>query len=211
MKKILTIILVLCLIFCITGCKNKNNNSSGAESSSSTDSSSQQGTIPDEQPKGDSVSVLPETVAITYTLKSYINNTWSTVVTINTDGTFTGKYLEKSMEDLPEYQNGKMIICEFSGEFSDFIKVDEYTYAMKLSSLLPAYSPDEFWIENGTYYETASPVGIEYGEWFYIYLPGKETAGLDKYFTMWYPEESVPEVLDKYALYNPTPRYAFFG
>ena len=61
---------------------------------------------------------------------------WETVITINSDGTFTGEYKDSEMGDTGEnYPNGTMSICNFKGKFTSPKQVDEYIYSMKLEYL----------------------------------------------------------------------------
>lgn len=215
MKKLLAVVLALCIVLLMAGC---GKNDEGDISSSPSSSQSKTPTPPANDtagvtPTGKSVSALPDVTPEHFILTTKAN-IWRSEITLKKDGSFSGKYTEETSEYSAEdgYPNGMVLICEFEGKFSNFIKVDEYTYAMKLSELTTKYDPDEFWIEDGILYSTAHPAGIEGGEWFYIYLPGKPTAGLDEAFTMWYiNSDTLPSVLDVYGLYNPNERYAFFG
>ncbi len=217
MKRIVAVVLILCLILSFTGCKDNEVLDVSSDDSSSSNTSSTISSFPNPQseikdniPKGEARTALPNALAREYTLKPP-TNTWSSVITLQTDGSFSGKYLEKRLEDFPEYPNGSFLICEFTGKFSNFIKIDQYTFAMQLTTLTPAYEPDEFWVEDGKLFETASPAGIENGNWFYIYCPGKPTSELEKFVTMWYHGNEVPDTLDMYGLYNPNERYTFYG
>ncbi len=216
MKKLIAFLLVLGLLLLVVGCGSSDNSSSA--SSPTTSNKPNQPTPPEnntanEVPNGEALSAIPSSFPQKFVLTTKLN-IWKTELALKKDGSFSGKYIETVEESSEElgYPNGKFLICEFSGKFDNFLKIDDHTYAMKLSVLSPNYGPEEFWIENGILYETAHPVGIDGGEWFYIYLPGKNTEGLDEAFRMWYTDgEKIPEVLDRYGLYNPKSRYAFFG
>ena len=164
-------------------------------------------------PEGDAVSALPDSIPKSFLLTTK-TNIWKTELKLQSDGSFTGKYLENVGETNAKYgyPNGKFLICEFEGKFGDLKKVDEHTYAMKLTELKEEYPSEAQWIEGGICYESAPPTGIEGGEWFYVYLPGKPTEGLDKAFTMWYMKsDTIPSTLDVCGFYNPSARYAFFA
>lgn len=206
MKKLLSILLIFCLTLTLAACGDKEESSTPSGGTA----------IP---PANDTAEILPEGEKLT-SLPDFFPQkfvlgvnpaVWCTELTLKSDGNFSGKYLEHFDEADADsgYPNGTVYICEFTGCFDSFMKVDEYTYAMKLKELKPAYGPEEFWIEEGVLYSTAHPVGIADGEWFYIYLPGKPTANLDEAFKLW--RNDLPEVLDVYGLYNPKARYAFFG
>ena len=61
---------------------------------------------------------------------------WDTQVTIAPDGSFSGIYHDADMGGTGEgYPNGTEYICEFTGQFSQPTKVDDYTWSVQLESL----------------------------------------------------------------------------
>lgn len=209
MKKLISIFLILALTLTLAACGDKDSASTPSDGIAIPPANN----LAENVPKGESLSSLPNFFPQSFLLTTK-TNMWSTELKLNSDGSFKGKYLEdvSNTTEVLDYPGGMFMICEFDGKFGNFIKVDEFTYAMKLTELIPAYAPEEYFSENGTLYQTAHPAGIEGGEWFYIYLPGKPTKGLDDAFTMWYMwSDTIPTTLDRYGLYNPSARYAFFA
>ena len=209
MKKLISILLILCLMLTLAACGEKDDTSTPSGGVAVPPAND----LAENTPKGEELSSLPDFFPQSFLLTTK-TNMWSTELKLNSDGSFKGKYLEDANQNIEahDYFGGMYMICEFEGKFGDFKKIDEFTYAMKLTELTPAYAPEEFFTENETLYQTAHPVGIDGGDWFYIYLPGKPTEGLDEAFTMWYMwADAIPSSLDRYGLYNPTSRYAFFA
>ena len=212
MKKIIAVLLILALSMSLAACGNTADSESNPSSSTPSASAPENNTA-STVPQGETLDMLPSEMPQKFVLTTK-SGVWKTEITLKHDGAFTGKFTEKIAEYSEEfgYPNGKIMVCDFTGKFANFIKVDEYTIAMKLDKVDAAYATEEFWIEDGIWYETTAPIGIENGEWFYIYLPGKPTSDLDKAFTMWYiNSDTIPDKLDVYGLYNASARYAFFG
>jgi hypothetical protein len=210
MKKILSLLLVLILCVSLAACGGADSDNQGNNDGQNISSDN---TASFEEPKGKKLDALPDNIPEKFVLTT-TSGIWKTEITLKKDGTFTGNYTEKVPEYSEEfgYPNGKIMLCDFDGKFKQFIKVDQYTIAMKLDTVTARLATEEMWLENGIWYETTAPVGIEYGEWFYIYLPGRPTADLDKNFTMWYINSDVlPSTLDVYGLFNQSQRYGFFG
>lgn len=210
MKKFFSIILALCFVFCLAGCGDKDNASSTPSAGQPVPPANDAASV---VPEGEAVSALPGNIPQSFLLTS-ATNLWKTELTLKPDGSFSGLYTEQVDErsEIDGYPNGKVLICEFTGKFDNIMKINDYTYAMKLADLDNSWENDNYWIEDGVLYETSEAMGIFGGEWFYLYLPGCPTIDLDKAFTMWYlKSENIPVTLDMYGLYNPTQRYAFFG
>lgn len=131
---------------------------------------------------------------------------WSTNLTLQPDGSFTGTYHDSDMGDVgDENPNGVVYISTFSGKFSDITKVDEHTYSMKLASVKVEESGE--WIEDGIKYIASAPYGIDGGSTFYFYLPDTPVAGLDEEFLNWRlglfsEEDRSGDTLGHYGLYN---------
>ena len=141
---------------------------------------------------------------------------WRTMMTLNPDGTFAGKYSDSDMGDTGEgYPRGVCYVSTFSGKFTDIKKVDEYTYSMKLVSVETEENVGDEWIENGIKYIASNPYGLEDGEEFLLYLPGAVTDTLPEGFISWMqildPCGELEETLTTYGLYNVDMAYGFMG
>lgn len=132
---------------------------------------------------------------------------WSTELSINSDGTFEGIYHDSDMGDIgADYPNGTRYYCSFTGKFDNLEKVDEFTYKMKLVSLVYEDEPDKEEILDGIRYIYSGAYGLVGGTDFLLYLPGAKLAELPEGYRSWvgyYDLESVEETeLPYYGLYN---------
>lgn len=109
---------------------------------------------------------------------------WSTALYLNGggiyDGSFTGQYHDSDMGSVGEdYPNGTVYYCNFTGEFTQPERLDEFVYSVKLEEL--TYDPPEVEsIEDGVRYVTTGPYGLENVGELRIYFPG-------------YPIKNIPE------------------
>lgn len=131
---------------------------------------------------------------------------WETVLTINSDGTFTGEYKDSEMGDTGEnYPNGTMYICNFKGKFTSPKQVDEYIYSMKLEYLEQEKNPGDEYYEEGTRYLVSEPYGFDHADEFLIYFPGIAIANLPDGFTNWlnaFLNVQTTEIFPHYGIYN---------
>lgn len=106
---------------------------------------------------------------------------WSTELTLETDGSFTGLHSDADMGDSdPEkYPDGTRYICRFSGRFARPVKLDETTYSMALESLELEH-PDDGAEEyaDGVRYVYCGPYGLENTQELIVYLPETPAATL---------------------------------
>lgn len=132
---------------------------------------------------------------------------WCTELSINSDGTFKGIYSDSDMGDTgDDYPNGTRYYCSFTGKFGNLEKVDEFTYKMKLVSLLYDDEPDKEEIIDGIRYIYSSAYGLVGGTDFLLYLPGAKLAELPEGYRGWvgyyYLESTTETELPFYGLYN---------
>ena len=128
---------------------------------------------------------------------------WSTVVTIEPDGTFNGYYHDTDMGDTGKgYPNGTKYESIFSGQFSAPQKVDEYTYSMKCVSLKAEGTVNEEKIVDGEKIITSDPYGFDNADEFLLYLPGKKVSELPQMFVDWIQYSIEGDTLTSYGLYN---------
>ena len=102
---------------------------------------------------------------------------WQSTLHLNDDGTFTGGY----------YNWGQIITeSDFSGRFTDFEKVDDYTWKMHLESVQTERPEGETWTDaDGIEHIAAGAVGISGGDTFYLYLPGHPWNTLPEGYLSW--------------------------
>lgn len=141
---------------------------------------------------------------------------WSTVMYLNSDGTFTGSFQDSEMGDRGEgYPNGSVYTCAFTGRFIEVAQISEYAYRMILSDVQLAQEPGEEWIKDEIRYVAATPYGIEEGTEFIFYLPDTPLDELPEDFLSWWPyryeqSENAKDTLSCYGILNVATNYGFF-
>ena len=119
---------------------------------------------------------------------------WSTIITINDDGTFDGYYHDSDAGSRQE--------CTFSGRFSNLTKTGPYEYAMKCVSLKVEREPGTSEMADDIRVHYTEPYGFEEGKEFKVYLPGKAANELPREFISWSHQEAESGYLECYGLYN---------
>ena len=142
---------------------------------------------------------------------------WRTMLTLNADGTFTGEYHDSEMGIYADdYPNGSAYVCSFSGKFSDFEKINDYSYSMKLESVITERPEGEEWIADGIRYISSIPYGINDSTEFMLYLPETPVDSVSEDFLAWWPfrytQQSEPrDTLSCYGIRNIAQDYGFFS
>ncbi len=140
---------------------------------------------------------------------------WSTSLTIEPDGSFSGNYHDSDMGDTGEgYPHGTMYYCDFSGSFTEPVKIDDYTYVFRIGEITLEDVPGEETITDNIRYIASEPYGLEDCEDVYLYLPGKSVAALPEEFLIWvqyHGMEKSAEALPFYGLYNENAQDGFSG
>ncbi len=147
---------------------------------------------------------------------------WSTVLSINRDGTLTGRYSDSEMGSSGEgYPNGTIYICDFSGVITDIEKINEYSYKMRLFDVTTHKPTGTEWIKNDVRYIAADPVGIydqenkKMCEDFILYLPDTPIDQVPEDFLIWWPyryeQQTNPKTtLSCYGILNVATNDGFF-
>jgi len=146
---------------------------------------------------------------------------WGTRLILNADGSFEGQFSDSNMgETGKDYPNGTVYLCSFTGRFSISERLDIHSYPLTLKEVTPDRTAEEEWIEDGILYVTAGPYGLyndnidgKMSRSFVLYTPDTPVSGLDEELLSWWPgryEETPPETLSCYALYNVEAGTAFF-
>ena len=121
---------------------------------------------------------------------------WSTQITVQKDGTFTGQWMDSDMGDRGgDYPNGTVHACEFEGKFSVVDQVSDTEFELQLDYLRPTHAAEEK-IEDGIRYLWADDVPYGLGEmtekpvggWF-LYMPGAPNEGFPDEVTLWWRTE----------------------
>ena len=89
---------------------------------------------------------------------------WSTSLTIEPDGSFSGNYHDSDMGDAgDDYPNGTVYCCSFSGTLSILQQVDEHSWMIRVDSLTLNEEPGQETVEDGFRYITAEAYGEPHG------------------------------------------------
>ena len=138
---------------------------------------------------------------------------WRTFLTIKPDGSFFGSYSDSEMGSVgEEYPNGTYYLSEFEGQFSEPVKVNEYTYSMNLMKLEYAKPCDTEEIIDGVLYKYCEAYGIAGTEEVLLYLPGTSTSDLPEEYLNWvrnHMDDPESDTLPFYGLYNVTEQNGF--
>lgn len=139
---------------------------------------------------------------------------WQTTLSISADGSFSGDYFDGELGATgDDYPNGTMYQCNFNGQFSNPVKINDYTYSMQISELNFTQEVGTEEIVNGTLYCYTEAYGLDNAENILIYLPGAPLAELPEEFLSWvgyYDLSSTTDTeLSFYALNNETQQYGF--
>lgn len=129
---------------------------------------------------------------------------WSTSLDINADGSFYGVFSDSDMGDIGKgYPNGTIYYCGFSGQFTEPVKINDYTYSMKILKMEYKQKEDTKEIKDGCRYIYTSAYGLDGADEIYIYTPDALVNKLPKEYMSWvYRTENDPSNLDCYGLYN---------
>lgn len=132
---------------------------------------------------------------------------WATELSIRADGTFAGEYHDDDMGDTgDDHPYGTAYHCAFNGQFSQPVKVNDYTYSMQILSISYADEPGTEAIRDGVLYYYTTPYGLDDAKDILIYLPGAPLAELPEGYRSWvgyyYLENTTDTELPFYGLYN---------
>lgn len=138
---------------------------------------------------------------------------WRTFLNIEDDGSFHGEYSDSDMGSTGEgYPNGTYYYCKFNGKFTEAVKVNDYTYSMKIEEISCVNEPETSEIIDGILYYYATPYGMEGAEEVLIYLPGAPISELPEEYINWVRNDMVdPDAVELpfYGLYNVTEQNGF--
>lgn len=139
---------------------------------------------------------------------------WATMMTIDVDGSFSGEYFDGDLGATGEgYPNGTMYQCDFKGQFTQPVKINEFTYSMQISELDYAEEAGKEEIKNGVLYCYSEAYGLNDAEDILIYLPGAPLADLPEEFRSWVGYYDLSYTTDTelpfYALNNEAMQFGF--
>ena len=218
MKKLLSIILVIALLFLLlTACSNelqKSNPSISDDDPTTTISTEAKHTT-----EVESLPLPQDSIEFSFLSGA---GAWRTIITLNQNGIFTGWYLDSEMGETGEdYPNGSAYTSTFSGKFDNIEKINEYSYKMTLTDVKTEKAVGEEWIENKIRYVATEPYGLndpinnQDCTQFILYLPNTPIDQVPEEFLTWWPyrytqETSPKATLSCYGILNVTTNYGFF-
>jgi uncharacterized protein YecT (DUF1311 family) len=130
---------------------------------------------------------------------------WRTVLTVHNDGTFEGEYSDFDMGAVgTSYPNGICTLCRFTGKFTEPVKVDDYTYSVKLKKIELEKDPDTEEIKDGIKLIYSTPNGLDNADELLFYLPGAPVQELPEEYRSWAGGygDSIDTELPFYGLFN---------
>ncbi len=199
MKKIISMLLALTLLLCCAACASEKKDDESVQTMTES--------------KTEKTETELDFLPLDFYFSSGAGG-WGTELTLNPDGTFTGKYHDSEMGSTGEdYPNGSYYICEFSGSFENITKVDEYSYEMTIGKVTVKDEMGKEWIEDGVKYIASYPYGLEDSETFMLFKPDTPIYDFSEEFLSWWPgryEEVRGETLGYYSIMNVEQVYGFF-
>jgi len=137
---------------------------------------------------------------------------WSTYVYIGDDGSFDGYYHDSDMGDIgDDYPNGTSYYCSFKGKFSNPVKVNDYTYSLKIESMTIENEVGTEEITDGVKVVYSDPYGFENTDEIIVYTAETPVSAVSEEYLSW-----VRMAMDENAttigftsLYNPNGEYGF--
>lgn len=132
---------------------------------------------------------------------------WATRMTIKEDGSFSGEFFDGELGLTGEdYPKGTMYQCDFTGQFTEPEKINDYTYSMQISEIEYRKESGTEEIIDGVLYCYSTPYGLDGADNILIYLPGAPLQELPEEFRSWVGYYDISGTEDKelpfYGLYN---------
>lgn len=125
---------------------------------------------------------------------------WRTILHIDVYGSFSGTY---SDSDMGSGEHGVQYRCDFSGQFTQPVRVNDYTYSVRIDEITYEKEAGTEEVIDGTQYCYTDPYGLEDAEDILIYLPGAPLGQLPQEFRSWVGySENTRDELPFYALNN---------
>ena len=135
---------------------------------------------------------------------------WRTVLHIDGSGAFSGTY---SDSDMGSGENGIHRIqmrCDFTGQFTQPVRVNDYTWSMRIAHIAYEQEAGTEEVIDGTQYCYTDPYGLEDAEDILLYLPGAPLGQLPQEFRSWVGySENTRDELPFYALNNAVHQQGF--
>lgn len=211
-KKTATLVLGVILVLSLCGCREKETENLDKAAISENDA------VQEEQAS----EIQEENLEAAFSFENFENlqfcfssgvGGWATLLTINADGSFEGEFFDGDLGSAGDgYPNGTMYQSIFSGQFTEPVKVNEYTYSMQIQEInYEKFGTEE--IKDGMLYCYGDAYGLEGAGDFLIYLPGAPLSELPEEFRSWVGYYDLSGTTDTtlpfYALNNEARQYGF--
>ncbi|MCF0131151.1 MAG: DUF1311 domain-containing protein [Pseudobutyrivibrio sp.] len=114
---------------------------------------------------------------------------WTDDFSIFPDGYFMGNFVDSNMGETGEdYANGTVYCCDYTGHFSEPVKIDDLTYEITLKDISYSKEVGEeelVWLEDLRYVYTGA-YALGGNKSFRIYMPGTPLAGFNEEIQSWF-------------------------
>ena len=132
---------------------------------------------------------------------------WRTILHIDVYGSFSGTY---SDSDMGSGEHGVQYRCDFTGQFTQPVRVNDYTYSVRIDEITYEKEAGTDEVVGVTHYYYTDPYGLEDAEDILIYLPGAPLGQLPQEFRSWVGySENTRDELPFYALNNAVHQQGF--
>lgn len=188
-KKIIAFVLAGCMILSAAGCRGKGEESPllPQEQTEDTTAAETAAEAEPEEEEPEEISVFEELKGLQFTFSSGAGG-WATELYIHTDGTFSGEYFDSEMGDTGEgYPEGSLYQSAFTGIFTKPVKVNEFTYCMKIQEISYGKEPGTEEIKENVRncYTEANGLNAARAEDILLYRPGAPLAELPEEYKYW--------------------------
>ena len=136
---------------------------------------------------------------------------WSTLLVVRPDGSFYGEYHDTDMGGGEPDIRAVQWNCKFTGRFAQPVRVNDYTYSVRIARIDYERAVGEEAFADGFHYYYTEPRGLEDTEELLIYLPGAPLGELPQEFRGWVDHGDQGEALLSYALNNEAHQQGFFS
>lgn len=139
---------------------------------------------------------------------------WSTMLTIQEDGSFSGQYSDWEAGSYNDaYPNGTQYLCNFTGHLSQPVIVNENTFSVRVEELKFANQPGTEEIMNDLHVLYSECYGLAKGDELLIRVPGTPLSDIPEEYQSWLNLYEItqedPAVLPYFILLNETQQIAF--
>ncbi len=140
---------------------------------------------------------------------------WGEYLWIAPDGTFTGEYHDSEMGATgPGYPKGSVYGCTFHGRLVSGEQLSDKSWEIKVESIELDEGQADRMIEDEILFITTEPYGLKEGDTLLLMCPGYPVEDLPEGYLFWSHlqfEETMPEELPFYGLYNEAQDSGFVG